>query len=149
MCKPVHLVVAVLVSVLAGMPAWAQRNAAEPADLVIRTGRVFDGTDWRIDLTIVIADDRILEVTNQAARYQGRVELDASAWTIIPGLIDAHMHIIDTRSEAAVTPWIMEQLGQLLQAGVTTIQSTSDVTEDIIDRDPVLRPARFGRRGFS
>ena len=140
MCKPVHLVAAVLVSVLAGMPAWAQRNAAEPADLVIRTGRVFDGTDWRSDLTIVIADDRILEVTNQATRYQGRVELDASAWTIIPGLIDAHMHIIDTRSEAAVTPWITEQLGQLLRAGVTTIQSTSDATEDIVQLRSRIEP---------
>ncbi len=133
MCKPVHLVVAVLVSVLAGMPAWAQRNAAEPADLVIRTGRVFDGTDWRSDLTIVITGDRVLDVTNEPTRYQGRVELDASAWTVIPGLIDAHMHILDTGSAAAVTPWIIEQLEQLLWAGVTTIQSTSDATEDIIE----------------
>jgi len=132
MCKPVHLVVAVLVSVLAGMPAWAQPGAMESADLVIRTGRVFDGTDWRSDLTIVIAGDRVLEITNQATRYQGRVELDASAWTVIPGLIDAHMHILDNSSEAAVTPWVLEQLEQLLQAGVTTIQSTADATEDIV-----------------
>jgi len=127
-----HLLIAVLFSVLAGMPAWAQPGAMESADLVIRTGRVFDGTDWRSDLTIVIAGDRVLEITNQATRYQGRVELDASAWTVIPGLIDAHMHILDNSSEAAVTPWIMEQLEQLLQAGVTTIQSTADATEDIV-----------------
>ena len=127
-----HLLIAVLFSVLAGMPAWAQPGAMESADLVIRTGRVFDGTDWRSDLTIVIAGDRVLEITNQATRYQGRVELDASAWTVIPGLIDAHMHILDNSSEAAVTPWVLEQLEQLLQAGVTTIQSTADATEDIV-----------------
>ncbi len=132
MCKPMHLLIAVLFSVLAGMPAWAQPGAMESADLVIRTGRVFDGTDWRSDLTIVIAGDRVLEITNQATRYQGRVELDASAWTVIPGLIDAHMHILDNSSEAAVTPWVLEQLEQLLQAGVTTIQSTADATEDIV-----------------
>jgi len=128
-----HLLIAVLFSVLAGMPAWAQPGAMESADLVIRTGRVFDGTDWRSDLTIVIAGDRVLEITNQATRYQGRVELDASAWTVIPGLIDAHMHILDPSSEVAVTPWVLEQLEQALRAGVTTIQSTSDVTEDIVE----------------
>ena len=133
MCKPMHLLIAVLFSVLAGMPAWAQPGAMESADLVIRTGRVFDGTDWRSDLTIVIAGDRVLEITNQATRYQGRVELDASAWTVIPGLIDAHMHILDPSSEVAVTPWVLEQLEQALRAGVTTIQSTSDVTEDIVE----------------
>lgn len=133
MCKPTHLLIAVLFSVLAGMPAWAQPGAMESADLVIRTGRVFDGTDWRSDLTIVIAGDRVLEITNQATRYQGRVELDASAWTVIPGLIDAHMHILDPSSEVAVTPWVLEQLEQALRAGVTTIQSTSDVTEDIVE----------------
>jgi len=127
-----HLLIAVLFSVLAGMPAWAQPGAMESADLVIRTGRVFDGTDWRSDLTIVIAGDRVLEITNQATRYQGRVELEAGAWTVIPGLIDAHMHILDNSSEAAVTPWVLEQLEQLLQAGVTTIQSTADATEDIV-----------------
>ncbi len=132
MCKPMHLLIAVLFSVLAGMPAWAQPGAMESADLVIRTGRVFDGTDWRSDLTIVIAGDRVLEITNQATRYQGRVELEAGAWTVIPGLIDAHMHILDNSSEAAVTPWVLEQLEQLLQAGVTTIQSTADATEDIV-----------------
>lgn len=132
MCKPMHLLIAVLFSVLAGMPAWAQPGAMESADLVIRTGRVFDGTDWRSDLTIVIAGDRVLEITNQATRYQGRVELDASAWTVIPGLIDAHMHILDNSSEAAVTPWVLEQLEQALRAGVTTIQSTADATEDIV-----------------
>jgi len=131
-CKPMHLLIAVLFSVLAGMPAWAQPGAMESADLVIRTGRVFDGTDWRSDLTIVIAGDRVLEITNQATRYQGRVELEAGAWTVIPGLIDAHMHILDNSSEAAVTPWVLEQLEQLLQAGVTTIQSTADATEDIV-----------------
>ncbi len=129
--KVIHCVI--LVFVLSGLPAWAQRDVAETAELVIHAGRVFDGTDWRSDLTIVIADDQILEVTNQASQYQGRVEIDASAWTVIPGLTDAHVHILDTSSDVAATPYIFEQLSQLLRAGVTTIQSTSDVTEDIVE----------------
>ena len=84
-------------------------------------------------MTIAISDDRILDVTERTSQFQGDIELNGSDWTIIPGLIDAHVHVLNNQTEVAVTPLVLEQLESLLRSGVTTIQSTSDVTENIVE----------------
>ena len=103
------------------------------ADLVIRNARVFNGLDWRDDATIAISGDRILGIADGPGRFRGDLEIDADQWTVVPGLIDAHMHVLDNNTEVAATPRILEQLKSLLSAGVTTIQSTSDVHTDVVD----------------
>ena len=115
------------------VPLQAAQGGMIRADMVIRNARVFDGVDWRDDATIAISGDRFLDVADGASRFQGDMEIEASHWTVIPGMIDAHVHVLDNRSEVAATPWVLEQLESLLRAGVTTIQSTSDVTEDIVE----------------
>ncbi len=144
-----HFLSLAILLLLTEMPAQAQQGAVERANLIIRNARVFDGVEWRSGLTIVISGDRILEVTDKATRFEAHTELDASEWTIIPGLIDTHVHILDNRSKLAVTPWVLEQLEHLLQAGVTTIQSTGDITADIVVlRSQVAAGSVLGPRLF-
>jgi predicted amidohydrolase YtcJ len=100
--------------------------AGKPADLIITNGRVYsltwpepapDGTPsrrapydaaggWRPDAeAIAISDGRIIFVgsTKDALRYRGdstRV-LDAQGGTVLPGLVDAHVHLANLGASLA------------------------------------------------
>ncbi|MBM2823837.1 MAG: adenine deaminase, partial [Thermoleophilia bacterium] len=62
----------------------------EPADLVVRGGRVLSvfTKEW-LDVDIAIADG----VVAGLGRYDGHETLDASGHFVVPGFIDAHMHL--------------------------------------------------------
>lgn len=62
----------------------------EPADLVVRGGSVFCvfTREW-LDADVAIADGVIAGV----GRYDGGEEIDASGRFVVPGFIDAHMHL--------------------------------------------------------
>src|SRR3954469_17252926 len=62
----------------------------EPADLVVRGGRVLSvfTREW-LDTDLAIADGYVAGLGD----YEGREEIDASGRFVVPGLIDAHMHL--------------------------------------------------------
>ncbi|MDH5281577.1 MAG: amidohydrolase family protein, partial [Thermoleophilia bacterium] len=62
----------------------------EPADLVVRGGRVLSvfTREW-LEVDIAIADG----VVAGLGTYEGRDMLDASGRYVVPGFIDAHMHL--------------------------------------------------------
>ena len=62
----------------------------EPADLVIRGGRVLSvhTREW-LDADVAVCDGWIAGV----GRYEGREQLDAGGRYVVPGLIDAHVHL--------------------------------------------------------
>jgi adenine deaminase len=76
------------------MPDLARRLAVarsdEPADLVIRGGRVFSAftREW-LDGDLAIADGYVAGV----GEYEGAAILDAAGKYVVPGFIDAHMHL--------------------------------------------------------
>jgi imidazolonepropionase-like amidohydrolase len=113
------------------LPAQAPQTEGL-ADLLIRNARVFDGLAWRARATIVVSGSRIRDLTDEAPSIRAKREVDGTGLTVIPGLIDAHVHVLDYRSPTTVTPTVLEQLRRLLHAGVTTIQSTGDFTSDIV-----------------
>lgn len=62
-----------------------------PADLILRNGRVLNVfTGEILETDVVIAGDRIAAV---ASGYTGREELDLRGQLVVPGLIDAHVHV--------------------------------------------------------
>ena len=69
-----------------------------PEQLFVRAGTLFDGvTDTlRRDLLIVAEGERIVEVRDYRADLvpTGARFLDASGMTVLPGLIDAHVHML-------------------------------------------------------
>ena len=76
------------------MPDLARRIAVargdEPADLVIRGGRVFSAftREW-LEGDLAIADGAVAGL----GEYEGKETLDASGRYVVPGFIDAHMHL--------------------------------------------------------
>jgi adenine deaminase len=62
----------------------------EPADLVVSGGRVLSvfTREW-LEVDVAIADG----VVAGLGRYEGRASLDASGRYVVPGFIDAHMHL--------------------------------------------------------
>jgi adenine deaminase len=62
----------------------------EPADLVIRGGRVLSvfTREW-LDADVAVVDGFIAGL----GEYEGRETLDASGKYLVPGFIDAHMHL--------------------------------------------------------
>ena len=66
----------------------------EPADLVVRGGRVLSvfTKEW-LETDVAIVDGVVAGLGD----YEGREELDASGKWVVPGFIDAHMHLESTK----------------------------------------------------
>jgi adenine deaminase len=62
----------------------------EPADLVVRGGRVFSvfTREW-LERDVAIADGVVVGLGD----YEGRKTLDAGGRWVVPGFVDAHMHL--------------------------------------------------------
>src|SRR3954454_9074629 len=65
----------------------------EPADLVVRGGRVFSvfTREW-LEVDVAVADGFVAGL----GTYEGAEELDATGRWIVPGFVDAHLHIEST-----------------------------------------------------
>ena len=66
----------------------------EPADLVVRGGRVLSvfTKEW-LETDVAVVDG----VVAGLGEYDGREVLDASGSWVVPGFIDAHMHLESTK----------------------------------------------------
>ena len=81
----------------------------EPPTLVIRGVRVFDGEKLLDASTVLLRNDRILAIGDEAPVTEGVEVLECEGCTLLPGLIDAHTHIAYQR-----------ELQQALAFGITT-----------------------------
>jgi len=90
----------------------AQGRGDEAADLVLRGGEVFDlVTGARIAGDVAICGDTIV---GTGAEYEGQRVIDVSGLTLVPGFIDAHLHI----ESSLVTPFEFDRC--VAPRGVTT-----------------------------
>jgi adenine deaminase len=75
-------------------PSLSRRLAVargdEPADLVVRGGRVFSAftREW-LDTDIAVVDGYVAGLGG----YNGRETVDAAGQHVVPGFVDAHMHL--------------------------------------------------------
>lgn len=87
----------------------------EPADFILRNARVADvfSLTWRL-ADIVVAGGKIIAIDSNNS-YEAKQEEDAEGRYVIPGLMDAHIHI----ESSMLTP---EQFSRiLLPHGVTSV----------------------------
>jgi imidazolonepropionase-like amidohydrolase len=75
--------------------ALAAPVGAIAADQAIHAGRLIDGVDKtpRTQVTILVHDGRVASVTPGFTAPAGAQVIDLSRATVLPGLIDAHVHI--------------------------------------------------------
>ena len=115
------LVVAALAgSTLFTTPAISSSQQA-PIDLIIRGGRVFDGTGnpW-IRADVAVLGSRIVAV-GDLSDYSASVELDATGLFVAPGFIDVHSH-----ASGGLTSEDRSDARTLLYQGVTTVVINPD-----------------------
>jgi imidazolonepropionase-like amidohydrolase len=103
---------------------------------ILQAGRVITGTGAEPirDGVVVVEKGRIREVgkSSDVKRPAGAVEIDLKDATLMPGMIDAHAHIMGVRSynpaETIITPHDLQVLRaaedcfKLLKAGFTTVR---------------------------
>lgn len=97
-------------------------------------GLVFDGTtDGLRELDVVVEDDRIAEVAESRLSTANAVRVDLRGRTLMPGLIDAHVHAYfphvdagrgDRMPMTAVAHWAAQMLGASLRRGFTSVRDT-------------------------
>lgn len=68
-------------------------GSAQAGDTVVQAGKLFDGTTLRGASSIVIHDDRIVSIEPGFVARPGATVIDLTDQTVLPGLIDAHVHI--------------------------------------------------------
>jgi N-acyl-D-amino-acid deacylase len=89
-CGPVCWALAFCVALLLGGLAWPAAEA--PYDLVLRNGRIVDGTGnpWYVG-DVAIRGDRIVAV-GRVPPAAAKREIDARGLVVAPGFIDMHSH---------------------------------------------------------
>ncbi|HTR62301.1 MAG TPA: amidohydrolase family protein [Candidatus Binataceae bacterium] len=87
--------------------SWAAPSA-QP--FVIRNVRVFDGEKVIPNTDVAVADGRIVAIGPNVAAPPGAQVIDGKGDTLLPGLIDSHVHV-----------WIRPVLERSLAFGVTTV----------------------------
>lgn len=144
-----------------GQGVGAEENGVR---VVIRTDRLFDGSGAAPTPAEIVAEgDRIVEVSRclgTVAEADDRV-IDLPGGTVLPGLIDAHVHLIGsgdpgdtafgvgdvTRSIPAVTLACVRNAERDLEAGFKTVRdAASRYYADVALRDAINRGEVRGPR---
>ena len=105
--------------------AQAVPAAAAPRWTAVRAGRMFDGRSARLatNQVILIEGDRIAAVGANLAIPAGAAVIDLSRATVLPGMIDTHIHLFDQQNGQSATARAAVAIGhaaRTLDAGFTT-----------------------------
>ncbi len=136
---PLRYVLAVALGLFLAVPA----AAGDGRQLAIRNAAIFDAATGTMlpERTILIQGERIAAVGSPdrpLAIPDGADVVDASGKYVIPGLIDAHVHLVHLADRTHVTG--DEFLPLFLAAGVTSVRSAGDAIV------PETSVARFAAR---
>ena len=104
-----------MIGVLLALPAsgalFQTSLSTAPSTHLIRDVRVFDGERVLEHQDVLIENGKISQVAKSGIQAANAEVLDGKGRTLLPGLIDAHVHIVDRAEDAA---------RQALKLGVTT-----------------------------
>jgi cytosine/adenosine deaminase-related metal-dependent hydrolase len=89
--------------------AWVNADQNTGSSFIIRNARVFDGEKMITGASVVVTDGKIAAVGSNISTPMGAQVIDATGDTLMPGLIDSHVHI-----------WTRDVLASALAFGVTT-----------------------------
>jgi imidazolonepropionase-like amidohydrolase len=139
-------------ALLAALLAMAIALPALAADIVIHAGQLIDGSGAapRRTMSILIRDERIVGVTPGFATPPGASVIDLSNATVLPGFIDAHVHIsakLPSKTNAT-EDWLTRNdiarafdgavfARQMLQQGFTAARDVGGGDDSVALRDAI------------
>ncbi|HEX9986021.1 MAG TPA: CIA30 family protein [Thermoanaerobaculia bacterium] len=82
------------------------------AGVVFRNARLFDGTAVLASTDVLVEDGRIAAVGKQLKVPEGTQSIDAAGKTLLPGLIDAHVHVYGDAAVEALMFGVTTELDQ-------------------------------------
>jgi imidazolonepropionase-like amidohydrolase len=144
-----------IIAVALGVTASALSAQAPERVVAVRAGRLIDGTGSTpaTNVVILIRNDRIVEVGPNVRIPRGAETIDLSAYTVLPGFIDAHTHLTgivlgepgwendavrETAADAALRG--AKHARQTLMAGFTTVRNVgAGGFADVALRDAINR----------
>lgn len=115
------------------LPAAAQNLVVANARIIVRPGQTIERG------SIVVTNGRISSVGpgDPANVPQGAARVDGTGMTVIAGFIDTHRHIMGGGRGANRAAWLKDQaparMMELLESGVTTVQSGGDDSAGILE----------------
>ena len=119
--------------------------AEEPKTIAIEGCSVFDPESGKMlpERTIIVRGERIVSVTSSDEKAEippDATRIDGRGKFALPGLIDAHVHVVHVLDFAQVTG--DEVLPLYLAAGVTSVRSTGDeiVAATLVSRFAMAHP---------
>ncbi|MCZ6486008.1 MAG: amidohydrolase family protein, partial [Acidobacteria bacterium] len=128
----------------------------ESADLVVTNARVIDGRGVVHDSAVIaITGKRIQSITSGQKQFNARETIDAQGKTVLPGLINTHVHLRPAGlvDEETLTEYLrndfLVDLQDYLEHGITTLKSAGDPAEIFIQvRERLARGEIRGPRLF-
>ena len=107
-------------------------SGADAQNLTITNARILDGTGRVIERgAVVVRDGKIAAVSATAAAAGGGRTINAGGKTVMPGLIDAHRHIVTGNPADWLAQRAPQELQEFLEAGFTTVLAAIDPPQAI------------------
>lgn len=138
---------------LASFIGFAIPTSAQDEVKVIRAGQLLDVTNGRmLSDQLIVVRNNVIEAVGDANRINipsGAIEIDLSNSTILPGLIDAHVHLTSdasvngydslSRSSIRNALYGTYSAGLTLRSGFTTVRNVGAVAYgDVALRDSIV-----------
>ena len=124
--------------------------------IVLENARIFDGVlaDCQTGMSVLIEGDTIREVSDRPIRSPDARRIDVAGKTLMPGLIDLHIHayfsdlnaqVVDRRDAPYRTAHAARMLGHALDCGFTTVRDVGggDYSLACAIADGLIRAPRF------
>jgi imidazolonepropionase-like amidohydrolase len=124
--------------------------------IVLENARIFDGSsaDCAEGMSVLIEGGMIREVSDRPIKADGAQRIDVAGKTLMPGLIDLHIHayfsdlnakVVDGRDAPYRTAHAVKKLGHALDCGFTTVRDIGggDYSLASAIADGLIRGPRF------